>query len=76
MRSYFDVFVDPAKFNPLAGQEAFVHVELLQLAGGLHRSHVDGIVHYFRNSGERFEDVYARVQSIIDDENTTMLMRR
>ncbi len=76
MRRYFDVFVDPAKFNPLAGQEAFVHVELLQLAGGLHRSHVDGIVHYFRNSGERFEDVYDRVRSIIDDENITMLMRR
>ncbi|RJP66365.1 MAG: hypothetical protein C4532_16260 [Candidatus Abyssobacteria bacterium SURF_17] len=76
MRRYFDVFVDPAKFNPLAGQEAYVHVELLQLAGGLRRSHVDGIVHYFQNSGEKFEDVYERVQNIIDDENTTMLMRR
>lgn len=76
MRGYFDVFVDPAKFNPLAGQEAFVHVELLQLAGGLHRSHVDGFVHYFVNSGETFEDVYTRVQDILNDENSTTLMRR
>jgi glyoxylase-like metal-dependent hydrolase (beta-lactamase superfamily II) len=76
MRRYFDVFVDPAKFNPLAGQEAFVHVELLQMAGGLHRSHVEGFVHYFRNSGEKFEDVYERVRNVIADENTTMLIRR
>jgi glyoxylase-like metal-dependent hydrolase (beta-lactamase superfamily II) len=76
MPSYFDVYVDPAKFNPLAGQEAFVHVELLQMAGGLHRSHMDGFVHYFENSGEKFEDVYARVQEIINNENTTTLMRR
>lgn len=76
MRNYFDVHVDPGKFNPLAGQEAFVHVELLQIAGGLHRSHVDGVTHYFQNSGEKFEDVYERVQAIIDDENTTMLLRR
>jgi glyoxylase-like metal-dependent hydrolase (beta-lactamase superfamily II) len=76
MKSYFDVHVDPAKFNPLAGQEAFVHVELLQIAGGLQRSHVNGIVHYFKNSGEPFEDVYERVQKIINDENSTMLLRR
>jgi len=76
MPGYFDVYVDPAKFNPLAGQEAFVHVELLQLAGGLHCSRMDGFVHYFENSGEKFEDVYSRVQDILNDENTTMLMRR
>lgn len=76
MRGYFDVLVDPAKFNPLAGQEAFVHVELLQLASGLHRSHMEGFVHYFENSGEKFEDVYERVQNLLDDENSTALMRR
>jgi glyoxylase-like metal-dependent hydrolase (beta-lactamase superfamily II) len=76
MRRYFDVYVDPNRFNPLAGQEAFVHVELLQMAGGLHCSHVNGIVHYFQNSGERFEDVYKRAQALVNDENTTMLMRR
>lgn len=76
MKNYFDVYVAPDRFNPLAGQEAFVHVEILQIAGGLERSHIDGVVHYFRNSGEKFEDVYKRVQEIIDDENSTMLMRR
>ena len=76
MKGYFDVFVDPKKFNPLAGQEAFVHFELLQLAGGLHRSHTDGFTHYFENSGEKFEDVYERVQNLLDDENSTTLTRR
>jgi glyoxylase-like metal-dependent hydrolase (beta-lactamase superfamily II) len=76
MRGYFDVFVDPAKFNPLAGQEAFVHLEMLQFVGGLHRSHIDGFVHYFVNSGEKFSAVYARVQEFINDENTTALARR
>ncbi len=76
MRGYFDVLVDPAKFNPLAGQEAFVHLEMLQLVGGLRRSHIDGFVHYFVNSGEKFSDVYARVQEFINDENTTALARR
>ena len=76
MKGYFDVFVDPAKFNPLAGQEAFVHVELLEMVGGLRRSHIDGFVHYFENSGEKFEDVYARVQELLNDENTTTLLRR
>ncbi len=74
-RGYFDVFVDPKKFNPLAGQEAFVHFEMLEFVGGLRRSHTDGYVHYFENSGEKFEDVYARVQDFIDDENTTTLTR-
>lgn len=76
MRGYFDVFVDPEKFNPLAGQETFVHVELLELVGGLRRSHMDGFVHYFENSGEKFKDVYARVQELLNDENTTALTRR
>jgi glyoxylase-like metal-dependent hydrolase (beta-lactamase superfamily II) len=76
MKGYFDVFVDPAKFNPLAGQEAFVHVELLHMAGGLRRTHIDGFTHYFESTGEKFEDVYARVQELIKDENTTALSRR
>lgn len=76
MPNYFDVLVDPAKFNPLAGHEALIHVELLQLASGLHTSRVDGPVHYFQNSGEAFADVYSRILNIIDDENTTILQRR
>jgi glyoxylase-like metal-dependent hydrolase (beta-lactamase superfamily II) len=73
---YFDVYVDPAKFNPLAGQEAMVHAELLQLASGLLQSHVEGMVHYFQNSGEPFEEVYDRVQKIVNDEHSTLLLRR
>jgi glyoxylase-like metal-dependent hydrolase (beta-lactamase superfamily II) len=76
MKGYFDVFVDPKKFNPLAGQEAFVHVELLQLVGGLHWSHTDDFTHYFENSGEKFKEVYRRVQNLLDDENSTTLIRR
>jgi len=74
MPQYFDVLVDPTKFNPLAGTEAHLHVLLLQLVGGLHMSHMDGSVNYFQNSGEIFEDVYERVQVLIDDENSTLLM--
>jgi glyoxylase-like metal-dependent hydrolase (beta-lactamase superfamily II) len=76
MRQYFTVKVDPARFNPLAGTEAYLHVELLQMAGGLHVSYRDGRIHYFENSGEKFEAVYERVQNLLDDENTTLLVRR
>ncbi|MDO8724339.1 MAG: MBL fold metallo-hydrolase [Syntrophales bacterium] len=76
MPKYFGVYVDPEKFNPLAAHEAMIHVELLQLAGGLRTSRVEGMVHYFQNSGETFADVYNRVRKIIDDENTTILLRR
>ena len=74
MPQYFNVTVDPTRFNPLAGTEAHPHVELLSLVGGLHMSHINGSVHYFENSGEKFEDVYERVQDLIDDENTTALI--
>ena len=76
MPNYFDVPVDHVKFNPLAGHEAMIHVELLQLAGGLRTSRVDGMVHHFQNSGEAFADVYKRIRNIIADENTTLLLRR
>jgi glyoxylase-like metal-dependent hydrolase (beta-lactamase superfamily II) len=75
MKGYFNVQVDPARFNPLAGTEAHLHVELLHMAGGLHLSHINGNVHYFLNSGEKFKDVYERLQNLIDDENRTVLMR-
>ena len=74
MPQYFDVQVDPDRFNPLAGTEAHLHVELLHMVNGLHVSHINGAVHYFENSGEQFKDVYKRVQDLIDDENTTALM--
>jgi hypothetical protein len=76
MNGYFNVLVDPARFNPLAGTEAHLHAELLEMVGGLQRTHIDKGVHFFKNSEEKFADVYARVQDLIEDENTTSLMRR
>ncbi len=73
MPRYFDVFVDPKKFNPMAGNEAFIHMELLVMAEGLYRSKIDGSVHYFRNTREKFDDVYARVLDIIDNRESTVL---
>ncbi|RJP58743.1 MAG: MBL fold metallo-hydrolase [Deltaproteobacteria bacterium] len=70
---YFDVFVDPAKFNPMAGNEAFVHIRLLEMAKGLCRSNIAGGVHYFKNTGERFDHVYRRILEIIDDGSSTVL---
>lgn len=75
-KRYFDVFVDPDQFNPLAGQEAFIHVELLQLVGGLHRCSIENQIHFFQNSGENFDLVYQRIEEIIDDNHSTALMRR
>jgi len=76
MTGYFDVLVEPTQFNPLAGQEAWVHAELLYLVGGLRRTHIREGVHYFENSGEAFAAIYERVRELIDDEQSTLLTRR
>ncbi len=76
MTGYFDVLVEPTQFNPLAGQEAWVHAELLYWVGGLLRTHVRDGVHYFEQSGEKFAAVYERVRELIDDEQSTLLLRR
>jgi hypothetical protein len=73
--NFFDVYVHPKKFNPLAAQEALIHVELLEMVGGLHRSHIDGGVHYFSNCRESFHDVYQRIIDIVNDPNRTALSR-
>lgn len=75
MRRYFTVYVDPGKFNPLAGTEALLHMEILKMAGGLFRSHIKGGIHYFQNSGEPFDDVYGRVMELVGDRMTTTIMR-
>jgi len=72
---YFNVYVDPSQFNPLAAQEALVHIEILMMADGLFRSHIRKGVHYFQNSGESFEDVYGRVMELVKDETATTIMR-
>ncbi|MBI4966250.1 MAG: MBL fold metallo-hydrolase [Desulfomonile tiedjei] len=73
--NYFDTYVDPKKFNFLAGLEALVHLELLNMVGGLVRTHIKGPVHYFVNSGEPFEQVYGRIMDLVTNKNAVALMR-
>jgi hypothetical protein len=75
MRRYFKVYVNPGEFNPLAGTEALVHLEILKMADGLYRSHIQEGVHYFQNSGEPFDDVYSRVMDIVEDRKISAVMR-
>ena len=75
MPKYFDSYVDPVKFNFLAGTEALVHMELLAMADGLNRFHIREGVHYFQNSGEPFEEVYSRINQLTEDNNVKTLMR-
>jgi glyoxylase-like metal-dependent hydrolase (beta-lactamase superfamily II) len=67
MRNYFDTYVDPAEFNPLASLEALVHMELLTMVHGLHRSQIKNGVHYFQNSGESFDSVCERILGLVED---------
>jgi len=73
MPRYFDIFVDPNKFNPMAGNEAFTHLRLLEMVQGIYRSGIDGVVHYFRNTGEDFDQVYGRIMEIVKDRRSTVL---
>jgi glyoxylase-like metal-dependent hydrolase (beta-lactamase superfamily II) len=73
--NYFDTFVHPKKFNFLAGLEALVHVELLNMVGGVFRSDMRGRVHYFRNSEEPFDDVYGRITDLVTNKKAVALMR-
>lgn len=75
IRSYYDVYVDSREFNPLAGREALAHIEILIMIGGLQRSHVKNGIHYFRNSGEPFEEVYQRVLGLVQDRRISPLLR-
>jgi len=75
MPNYFDTYVDPRKFNFLAGLEAMVHVELLTMVGGLQRTHRDHGVHYFRASGEPFAEVYQRIKELVANGNNRSLLR-
>jgi len=75
MRHYFDTYVDPEKFNFLAGREALFHMELLAMAEGLFRTEIRGGIHYFKNSGEPFDDVYDRISDLVKDTKTTGLIR-
>ena len=72
---YFDVHVDPGRFNPLAALEALAHVELLLGVDGLSRTHIRKGVYYFRNSGEPFDEVYARIIGLVKDHRVNTIMR-
>jgi len=72
---YFDVNVDSVTFNPLAALEALAHMELLLGVDGLFRKSTREGVHYFQNSEEPFEEVYARIQGLVKDRRVNTLMR-
>lgn len=73
--NYFDTYVDPKKFNFLAGLEALVHFELLNMVGGLLRTDIRGQVHYFLNSAEPFEEVYGRITDLVTNKKAAALLR-
>ena len=66
-KNLFDIPVDPGTFNLLAAVEARAHLDLLMLAGGVFRSHIEGGVHYYRHTGRPFESVYAEIIERIRD---------
>ncbi|HMK33903.1 MAG TPA: MBL fold metallo-hydrolase [Desulfomonilaceae bacterium] len=74
-RHYFDTFVDPGKFNFLAGLEVLVHMELLVMVHGLHRAHFRNGVQYFQSSREPFESVYERIAELVRNEKAVAIMR-
>ena len=75
MSRYFDTFVDPDKFNLMAGTEALVHVEILNMVGGLNRCYIRDQVHYFQSSGEPFDNVYNRIMELVADKKVKTIMR-
>ncbi|MBW1996603.1 MAG: MBL fold metallo-hydrolase [Deltaproteobacteria bacterium] len=75
MPRYFNMRLDPDKFNPLASTETLAHMELLLMAGGIFRSHIRHGVHYFQNSGEPFREVYERVLELVKEERVHPILR-
>ncbi|MGO9566436.1 MAG: MBL fold metallo-hydrolase [Desulfomonilaceae bacterium] len=75
MSRYFDTFVDPDKFNLMAGTEALVHVEILNMVGGLNRSYIRDQVHFFQSSGEPFDHVYNRIMELVADKKVKTILR-
>lgn len=75
MRRYFDTYVDPGKFNYMAGLETLTHMELLHMVHGLRRTHFNEGVQYFKNSGEPFEEVYERINELVRDKSASAIMR-
>jgi len=62
---YFDVAVNPEKFNFLAGHEALAHLKLLGSVNANQVVEVRQGCLYFRSSGEDFEAVWERISDLI-----------
>ncbi len=75
MPGYFDTYVDPEKFNLLAGTEALVHMQLLFMVDGLQRFRIDDGVHYFMRNREDFDRVYERICQLIADKKNKTIMK-
>jgi len=75
MPNYFDTYVDRKEFNYLAGSEALVHMEVLNMVGALKRAYIKENVHYFQNSAEPFENVYHRITDLVEDGGVSPIMR-
>ena len=74
-KGYFETYVNPAKFNYLAGTEALVHMELLRMVDGLERCRIVDGVHYFKKSEYGFEEIYGRITEIVSDAENKTIMR-
>jgi glyoxylase-like metal-dependent hydrolase (beta-lactamase superfamily II) len=74
-KGYFDTYVNPAKFNFLAGMETLVHMELIRMVDGLKRCGIRDGVHYFENSGENFDEIYCRILELVGDKKNKAIMR-
>ncbi|AFM27449.1 MBL fold metallo-hydrolase [Desulfomonile tiedjei] len=72
---YFDTYVDPEKFNFLAGTEALVHMQLLFMVDGLQRFRIEDGVHYFMRNREDFDRVYDRICQLIADKKNKPIMK-
>jgi glyoxylase-like metal-dependent hydrolase (beta-lactamase superfamily II) len=75
MPNYFDTYVDPKRFNMMAATEVLAHVELLAMVRGVARADIREGIHYFLNSGEPFEEVYARIRTLVTESNTVPMLR-
>lgn len=74
MPGYFDTYVDPAVFNPIAGREVIVHMDILKMVDGLFCSQTREDILYYQNSGEPFDDVYARIMELVRDRSVVAAM--
>lgn len=71
----FDVPVDPKTFNLLAAMETLAHLELLMMVGGVCRSHIGNGIHYYQNTGQSFDSVYANIVGYVRDGTNPVSMR-